>query len=141
MNLSGYYGKQQTPANGIHNMWYSVYKYSPSTPLPVYDDGIYGMDDPESDRLGFNGYFYMMANGTKVTNRTSITTDFELQQNLDFITKGLSFKGRFSFDNYFTSLGQQITDPLTNYMRKMWDKDKGEWVYDNKATGSDGFEY
>ena len=43
VNLSGYYGKQQTPANGIFNMWYSVYKYSPSSALPVYSDGTYGM--------------------------------------------------------------------------------------------------
>lgn len=141
VNLSGYYGKQQTPANGVHNMWYSVYKYSPSSALPVYSDGTYGMDYAEADRLGFNGYFYMMANGTKVTNRTSITTDFELQQKLDFITKGLSFKGRFSFDNYFTSLGSQITDALTNYQRKIWDRTKNEWVYETPATGNDGFDF
>ena len=141
VNLSGYYGKQQTPANGIFNMWYSVYKYSPSSALPVYSDGTYGMDDATSDRLGNNGYFYMMTNGTKVTNRTSITTDFELQQKLDFITKGLSFKGRFSFDNYFTSLGQQISDDLANYQRKIWDKENGVWKYDVPATGNDGFDF
>ena len=83
----------------------------------------------------------MMANGTKVTNRTSITTDFELQQKLDFITKGLSFKGRFSFDNYFTSLGQQISDDLANYQRKIWDKENGVWKYDVPATGNDGFDF
>ena len=58
VNLSGYYGKQQTPANGIYNMWYSVYKYSPSSALPVYSDGTYGMDDATSDRLGNNDILY-----------------------------------------------------------------------------------
>lgn len=141
VNLSGYYGKQQSPANGIHNMWYSVYKYSPSGALPVYSDGTFGDDYDAVDRLGFNGLFYMVADGTKVRNRTSITTDFELQQKLDFITKGLSIKGKFSFDNYFTSEGQQINDDISNYQRKIFDTNTGQWVYDTPATGNDGFDF
>ena len=141
VNISGYYGKQQTPANGKYNMWYSVYKYSPSSALPIYSDGTFGMDYAEADRLGNNGYFYMLSNGTKVTNRTSITTDFELQQKLDFITKGLSFKGRFSYDNYFTSQGSQIKDEIANYQRKIWNRTTNEWDYDTPAIGNDGFDF
>lgn len=141
VNLSGYYGKQQAPANGVHNMWYSVYKYSPSGALPVYSDGTFGDDYDAVDRLGFNGLFYMVADGTKVRNRTSITTDFELNQKLDFITKGLSVKGKFSFDNYFTSEGQQINDDISNYQRKIFDTNTGQWVYDTPATGNDGFDF
>lgn len=141
VNLSGYYGKQQTPGNGVHNMWYSVYKYSPSGALPVYSDGTFGFDNMDADRLGFNGYFYMMADGTKVSNRTSITTDFELKQDLDFITKGLSFKGRFSFDNYFTTTGRQINDDISNYTRKIFNTTTGEWHYEIPAVGQDGFDF
>lgn len=125
VNLSGYYGKQQTPGGGIHNMWYGVYKYDPAGAVPIYSDGTYGADYAPSDRLGFNSLFFMNTFGSKVLNRTSITSDFELKQDLDFITKGLSVRGRFSYDNYFTSRGTEVKDAESNYIRKIWDETKG----------------
>ncbi len=141
VNLSGYYGKQQTPGGGIHNMWYGVYKYDPAGAVPIYSDGTYGADYAPSDRLGFNSLFFMNTFGSKVLNRTSITSDFELKQDLDFITKGLSVRGRFSYDNYFTSRGTEVKDAESNYIRKIWDEAKGEWVWYEPNSGDDGFDF
>lgn len=141
VNLSGYYGKQQTPGGGIHNMWYGVYKYDPAGAVPVYSDGIYGADYSPSDRIGFNSLYYMNTAGSKVYNRTSVTSDFELKQDLEFITKGLSVKGRFSYDNYFTSLGAEVNDSGDNYIRKIWNETKGAWDWYEPATGTDGFDF
>ena len=140
VNLSGYFGNQQVPGGGIHNMWYGVYKYNPNTPLPVYADGTFGADDPATDRVGFNSYYYLLEGGTEVEKRTALTSDFELEQKLDNITKGLSFKGRFSFDNYFVTAGRNVTDP-GGYTRKRYDLTTNSWVYDVPPGGKDGFDF
>ena len=141
INLSGYYAKQQEPDNGIHNMWYSLYKYDPAGAVPQYSDGTYGANYELSDRLGNNGYFYLMTDGTEVRNKTALTSDIELNQKLDFITKGLSLKGRFSYDNMFTSTGANIIDSGDNYIRKGWDEAIGDWIYREPSSGQDGFDF
>jgi hypothetical protein len=140
VNLSGYFGSEQIAAGGIHQMWYGVYKYNPNTPLPVYADGTFGDDDPNTDRVGLNSYYFLLAGGAKVEKRTALTSDFELEQKLDVITKGLSFKGRFSFDNYFNSEGRNVNDP-SGYVRKRYDLSTDNWIYTVPPSGKDGFDY
>ena len=41
---------------------------------------------------------------------TRINTDFTLEQKLDFITKGLNFRGTISWDNVFVETGRGIND-------------------------------
>ena len=41
---------------------------------------------------------------------TRINTDFTLEQKLDFITKGLNFRGTISWDNVLVETGRGIND-------------------------------
>lgn len=151
VNLSGYYGQQQSPGRntsaGTNTIYNGLYKYSP-THVPIYSDGVFGADDDRYTGLGMNSFFYLVANGTYKQNRTSVTTDFDLNQKLDFITKGLSVKAKFSYDNYFTTVGANVidddyssaTNPSKTYIRKYWDVTNEKWVYVAPALGADGFD-
>jgi len=141
VNLSGYYGRQQAPDQPGNAFWPGIYKYNPATPLPIYSDGIFGAREPSM--LSFyesNYYFKLLTGGTAVEKRTALTSDFHLEQKLDFLTKGLSAWGRFSFDNYFTTDGGNISDP-SNYVRKRYDLKSGSWVYVIPPSGSNGFDF
>ncbi|MCX6307967.1 MAG: SusC/RagA family TonB-linked outer membrane protein, partial [Bacteroidia bacterium] len=109
VNLSGYYGKQQSPGSGIGPIAGGIYRHTP-TSIPVYPDGVYGSDEVTSDTYGINVFRVLQISGTQSTGRTSLTSDFELTQKLDFITKGLTAKAKYSYDNYFATSGVNITD-------------------------------
>lgn len=111
INLSGLYGVQKSP-NGDNNayatFWKSLYGHPPDVYPVRYSDGTWA-ENPANDKF-LNGITALNFNGVKSDNRTQITTDLVLDQKLDFITKGLSLGGRLSFDNYFTTQGQNIVD-------------------------------
>ena len=141
VNLSGYFGRQQAPNQYKNAFWPSLYRYAPNTPLPIYSDGMFGADDKDVlNYMGNNMYFDLLTGGTSVEKRTALTSDFDLEQKLDFITKGLSARGRFSFDNYFTSEGSNITDP-SGYVTKRFDVQSDSWVYIIPLSGSNGFDF
>ncbi|MCG8700833.1 MAG: SusC/RagA family TonB-linked outer membrane protein, partial [Bacteroidales bacterium] len=100
VNLSGFHGKQQKPWASKEHVWYGVYRHNPDSPLPRYSDGVWGSDDPNSDRLGNNSLFWAVASGLKRVNRTSLNSDFNFKQKLDFITKGLKARVKYSYDNF-----------------------------------------
>ena len=141
VNLSGYYGRQQEPATFANQFWDGLYKYTPNVPLPVYEDGTYGMDHPDMlNSMGKNFLYSLQTAGVSVSKRTALTSDFELEQKLDFITKGLSAKARFSFDNYFSTTGGNLSDP-SSYVRKRFDFTDNKWVYLVPQGGGDGFDF
>jgi len=141
VNLSGYYGRQQAPNQFRNAFWPGLYRYSPNTPLPIYSDGTFGADDPDKlNLMGNNHYFDLLTGGTSVQKRTALTSDFDLQQRLDVVTKGLSARARLSFDNYFTTEGSNVTDP-SNYVTKRFDVKSNTWVYTIPLGGSDGFDF
>jgi TonB-linked SusC/RagA family outer membrane protein len=138
VNLSGYYGKQQQPGSGIGPIATGIYRHSP-TSIPIYPDGIYGTDETTSDVYGSNVFRILQISGTKSTGRTSLTSDFEISQKLDFITKGLSAKAKYSYDNYFTTSGVDISDN-ENVITKRFDIPTNTWVTTIPTIGSDGFD-
>jgi len=139
VNLSGYFSNQQTPNQGRNAFWPGLYRYSTTTPLPIYSDGTFGSDDPDKlNLMGNNHYFDLLTGGTSVQKRTALTSDFKLEQQLDFITKGLSARGSLSFDNYFTTQGSNVTDPSA-YITKRFDVKTDSWVFTIPLGASNGF--
>ncbi len=143
VNLSGYYGKQQAPDFGTaaSQIYYGLYKYDPSGYLPIYSDGTWGSDYDPSDRIGTNSLFELNTSGNTVTNRTSVTTDFELKQDLSMITEGLSIKGKYSYDNFFKTTGVEVSDSDSNYIRKGWDETNQVWIWEYPSTTTNGFDF
>lgn len=150
VNLSGMYGIQQSP-NGNNSayatFWKSLYGHPPD-PYPIrYSDGTWA-DNPAFDKYldpitAVNFY------GLKKENRTRITSDLILKQELGFITRGLSVTGRLSYDNYFVTEGPDINDIglVTKYIppsvaglpQDQWDQYA---VYNYPSAGeADGYNF
>jgi len=143
VKLSGYIGKQQIVPYIMNNAWYSIYKHAPDSPMFVYPDGTFGANNLYGAlSVGNNGLLDISTTGTRQYNRMSSTTDFSLDQKLDFITKGLSMNGRFSYDNYFTTTGPNYYDNNSAYDTRYYDIFQEEWVdVQGLRVNENGFPY
>ena len=66
------------------------------------------------------------------TTTTQITTDFALEQDLSFITKGLTARAMVSWDNTFVEWKRGINDLFNDAQRKWINPDTGEVSYKNR---------
>ncbi|MFP4844967.1 SusC/RagA family TonB-linked outer membrane protein [Winogradskyella sp. PE311] len=121
VNLAGFYGIRETPGN-LGNVTNGLYLIAPSLYTPVYPDGLYG--HPFSYFNVYNNPFVTLsASGYSQFRTFQVNTDFILKQNLDAITEGLSFQGRFSLDNTQRS-SQRLTDRgLSGVIFRVYDGD------------------
>lgn len=103
VNISGSYSTNKRP-NGKEEMFMynGLYRLGPATYYPIYSDGAYGMDENGSFELR-NPVADLVDAGTITQNKLSLVTDFAVNQDLGFITKGLTFKGHFMLDNVIQS--------------------------------------
>ncbi len=118
VNLSGYYGQQQQSGGSVHSIWYGVYNHAPDWPVIQYEDGVYGDSQGIYERVGENEYVNVNFNGLKRNNRTEVNSDFTLEQDLSFLTKGLKISGRVAYDSFFKTSGGNIKTEgvLTKYI-------------------------
>ncbi|ANQ51409.1 TonB-dependent receptor [Flammeovirga sp. MY04] len=71
---------------------------TPSYLYPVrFEDGSYGGIDPNG---GDNPMSILNESGSGQTRRSELFTNLQLDQKLDFITKGLTFRAKVAFDTY-----------------------------------------
>jgi TonB-linked SusC/RagA family outer membrane protein len=108
VNLAGYYGIQNDNKDAKF-AYGALYRLSPTLIYPLYPDGLYGKH-PEETFDTRNPIAVLTTSGNYENHRVGVNSDFVLEQNLGFITDGLSFKGTFALDNQF--LGERgIADP------------------------------
>jgi TonB-linked SusC/RagA family outer membrane protein len=150
VNLSGMYGIQQSPngnSSAYATFWKSLYGHPPDLYPIRYSDGTWA-DNPAFDKY-LNPITAVNFYGLKKENRTRITSDLILKQDLDFITRGLSVTGRLSYDNFFVTEGPDITDigVVTKYIppsvaglpQDQWDK---YTIYNYPSAGeADGYNF
>lgn len=67
--------------------------------------------------------------GTMTTTNTRINTDFTLEQDLSFITKGLSARAMISWDNVFKENNRGVND--------LYHDPQFKWV--DPATGAESY--
>lgn len=146
VNIAGSTGKQMTPwVNSVNNewqiaqQWNGIYNISPDCFLPRYSDGSWGFL-PGSTNVD-NGARGIALGGTQYITTTRITTDFVLEQNLDFITKGLSARGMVAWDNNFTETGRGINDLYNDPQDKWINPETGAVVYKQPYEAYDRFDY
>lgn len=135
VNLSGYLGIQEKPGN-LNTIVNGLYEMAPNLYTPVYPDGVYGRYD-ENDPFGWKNPIVQLTNtGYDTYNKFQINSDFELEQKLDFITKGLKFKAKLSLDNNMTSK-QSLTDSgigSENVYYRHYDADGDEHVFPEQGV-------
>ena len=125
VNLSGFLGTRESPAN-LNVVVNGIYEIAPDLFTPVYPDGLYGQYI--DDGFGITNPIVSLTNtGFDTFTTLQVNADVILKQKLDFITDGLSFKGRFTMDNRMTSI-QQLRDPggdgLENVVYRVYDGDQ-----------------
>ncbi|WP_342648184.1 TonB-dependent receptor [Mucilaginibacter sp. CSA2-8R] len=115
--------------DGDGQYWSSAYRTAPDTFQPVYSDGTYGYY-PTSIQDQPNAAFWLAYSGVEERTATQLTTDFILNQRLDMVTKGLSFRSSISLDNSFLERNRGINDQFNSAQRK--------WI--SPSTGLTGYE-
>ncbi|WP_187269315.1 SusC/RagA family TonB-linked outer membrane protein [Algibacter pacificus] len=140
VNLGGFYGIQKTPGN-LNLVTNAIYELAPNAYTPIFPDGAFGRDDRDIF-ANTNPIVTLTNTGYTTTNTFNINTDFILKQNLDFITEGLSFKGRFSLDNQSQSR-QRLLDPgadgQENVVYRIYDQDFVERIESPNGVNDFGF--
>ncbi len=140
-NLSGSVGMQNTPwANtnysnlgdwALSQQWAGVYGIPANAFYPQYEDGSWGNYDVFGIKNVTNGARSMAyGDGTNRNTTTNIAADVILEQDLKFITKGLSLTGMISWDNRFTEKKRGISDMNTPPLVKNIDPHTGISYYD-----------
>lgn len=135
VNLSGYLGIREKPSN-IGNVANGIYQIPPTLFYPVYPDGAFG--DPNGVNIFQNSVLNLSNGGYQTFTNFQVNSDFILKQKLDFIAKGLSFKGRFSLDNNMRSL--QTLSEDGDVIEKRYDRITGEEIVDI-PEGVNGFDF
>lgn len=149
VNLAGSYGSQQRSGASQFLFWFGVYAKPWTTPVVQYEDGTYGQGI-DFERLGQNEFTELNFNGTVVENRSDFNAGIKLNEDLKYITPGLSFLGEFGYDIYTRTRGRGIVDDgvLTKYVDPAFyllddpDADINDFTdFFEPNTDSDGFEY
>jgi TonB-linked SusC/RagA family outer membrane protein len=111
VDLAGFYSQKNTNYNNEGStsradawMWRATYGLAPDLFLPVYPDGRWGANQ-EGGNNTVNPLAVVYNIGIRETRTTQLNSNFSLEQNLDFITKGLNARFLFSSDNSVRSEG------------------------------------
>jgi len=111
LNLSGYYSLKNTNYNNEGStgradqwMWSATYFLAPNLFLPMYPDGRWGAYQ-EGGNNTVNPLAVVYNIGIRETRTTQLNSDFELNQDLGFITEGLNAKASLYYDNSIRSEG------------------------------------
>ena len=118
INLAGFFSQKNTntsytqDTNGVNQMIFAAaYNMPPDFYMPQLPDGSWGTNR-ESVEQYQNPVAQIYNLGIHERRTTSLNADFHLTQKLDFITKGLSLRGSFFYDNSIQTIAR-LTD-VTN---------------------------
>jgi TonB-linked SusC/RagA family outer membrane protein len=139
IGMSGVYGKQKRSGADTTSAFTAISGHAPETPVVQYEDGVYGFN-PAYTIVAENLFAALNLTGTNVDNRTEINTDYTFIQKLDFLTKGLNFKGKVAYDNYFATEGRAVN--AFGYPAKLMNPNfylaGGSYNYDTKTYQLNG---
>jgi TonB-linked SusC/RagA family outer membrane protein len=141
--LFGSKGVRKLPfmmADGDQAFWSSAYRTAPDSFRPVYSDGTYGWY-PNANQDQPNAAFWLAYSGVEDRTATQLTTDFVLQQQLDMVTKGLSFRSSLSLDNSFLERNRGIDDRFNAAQRKWISPSTGLVTVEQPRNGGTQFDY
>lgn len=135
VDLSGQYLQTNYPGVGTGDIFQAMCR-TPSWMMPyVYSDGkIAGHPRPSGQRV--NPYNLLMHSGYTKEWRTLIQSKIQVDQKLDFITKGLTWRGMLSFDTDMKYIAKRTMTP-TQYYATGRNLETGALTYKTVVEGSD----
>ena len=146
VNLAGSNAQQKTPRYyyGNSGEWFQQQKWSgaykmPPNLFPVqFSDGSWGYYPLVSNIE--NSPRSVATSGYELGTITRVFTDFALEQNLDFVTKGLVARGTISWDNQFNEGSRGISDLHTVKNAYILPED-GIFLPENLIDTNTGFDF
>ncbi len=146
VNLAGSNGIKKSPWNqtnssdwAVAQQWAGAYNIAPDVFLPKYADGSWGFY-PSISNVS-NSAANLALGGVMTTTSTRITTDFALEQDLNFITKGLNLKGTVSWDNAFVEYNRGVNDLYNDAQQKWIDPATGIATYKKEFENNNKFDF
>lgn len=141
-NLAGSRGVRKSPFGGgnDYSYWIAAYTVAPDVIYPRYSDGTWGFNAPNPN-AGINSARVLAISGTEYTTTSRITTDFTLEQDLKFLTKGLNLRGTISLDNTFVEGRRGINDANNSTQSKWIDPKTGLPTYQIPFDGTNRFDF
>lgn len=144
-NISGSHGEKKSPWNvsddsfGATQMWQAAYGAPADAFIPRYSDGTWGYY-PIDTQGAPNSMQNLATGGVEYITTTRINTDFTLDQDLGFITKGLRASATVSWDNVFVEANRGICENWYKPQYKWINPDTGETVW-NSQTQPNGLDF
>ncbi len=148
VNLAGSNAQQKTPRYYYGNSgeffqqqnWAGAYRMPPNVFPVKYANGAWGYSRLAASNMA-NSPMNVATAGFSTSTITRIFTDFSLEQNLDFITKGLVARGTISWDNQFNEGDRGINaEGHTNHTAYILPED-GEMIFENEIFDTTGFDF
>ena len=121
-------------------LWQAAYSAPHDNFLPQYSDGVWGYF-PKDPQGSPNSVTQLALHGEQSTTTTRINTDFTLEQDLSFITKGLKASAIVSWDNVFVEASRGINDLDHAAQYKYIDPVTGVVTYKEKPGGKNNFDF
>ena len=146
VNLSGSSAVRTAPTMSSSNdtwqisqQWAGAYNITPDVFVPQYSDGSWGYYPNASNVT--NSAQNLSTGGRYETTTNRINTDFTLEQDLGFLTEGLSLRAMVSWDNQFIENSRGISDQFNNPQFKYIDPLTGEAFLKYPTEALNGFDY
>jgi TonB-linked SusC/RagA family outer membrane protein len=136
VNVGGYLQKVRRPARSSGLVWDQAF-YTPPMVFPIqYADGKF----PQTHMMD-NPWVTLTQNGYNINSNSKVESLFAVEQKLDFLTKGLSTRLTFSFDNYSSSILFR-TKSTDLYAAATSRNDEGELILPTQLnSGSEFLDY
>ena len=146
MNIAGSLAIKKSPNENAGNAWEEAqrwagaYNIGPDVFVPYYEDGSWGYYPADQNNARNSAKTTALAGVRKKTTNT-ITTDFTLEQKLDFLLKGLSIRGNVAMDNSFEETGRGVNDGGSGAQEKWIDPATGQASYSQTINKVSGFDH
>ncbi len=153
VNLAGSNAQQKTPRYYYGNsgeffqqqQWAGAYRMPPNVYPVRFANGAWGYSRLAASNMA-NSPMNVATSGYELGTITRIFTDFSLEQNLDFVTKGLIARGTISWDNEFREGNRGIANGPngggghvnnTAYIKP----EDGQLLFENEIFATTGFDF
>ncbi len=142
-NLGGSYGVRKSPWDfnqGDYGYWIAAYGNSPDAYIPQYSDGVWGFHQPNR-QAALNSVRNLAIGGIEYTTRATISTNFALDQDLDFLLKGLNAKVTVAIDNTFIESERGVNDEFNAHQEKWINPETGVPFYERPFDINGNFDF
>lgn len=153
VNLAGSNAQQKSPRYYYGNSgeffqqqnWAGAYRMPPNVYPVQFANGAWGYSRLAASNMS-NSPMSVSTSGYELSTITRVFTDFALEQNLDFITKGLVARGTISWDNQFNEgsrgigLGANGDGGHVNNTAYIV-PEEGQLVWENEIYPKTGFDF